>query len=64
MTMFATGGDSENTSACTISDEGVGQPDTRLHTGPVARLLARFSKWSEDYADYQMESGTWRKLAL
>lgn len=36
----------------------------KLHTGPVARLLARVSKWSNDYAEYQMDAGTWRKLAL
>ena len=38
--------------------------DTKLHTGPVARLLAQVSKWSSDYADYQMENGVWRKLAI
>ena len=38
--------------------------DSKAHTGPVARLLARVSKWSDDYADYQMETGTWRKLAI
>ena len=38
--------------------------DSKAHTGPVARLLARVSKWSGDYADYQMEVGVWRKLAL
>lgn len=38
--------------------------DAKAHNGPVARLLARVSKWSDDYADYQMETGTWRKLAI
>ncbi len=38
--------------------------DTKLHTGPVARLLAQVSKWSGEYADYQMENGVWRKLAI
>ena len=38
--------------------------DSKAHTGPVARLLARVSKWSGDYAEYQMEAGTWRKLAI
>ena len=37
---------------------------TRLHTGPVARLLSMVSKWNGEYVDYQMETGTWRKLAL
>ena len=38
--------------------------DSKLHTGPVARLLAQVSKLSGDYAEYQMEQGVWRKLAL
>ncbi len=38
--------------------------DFKAHTGLVARLLARVSKWSGDYADYQMESCVWRKLAI
>ena len=38
--------------------------DAKAHTGPVARLLARVSKWSGDYADYQMETGVWRKIAI
>ena len=36
----------------------------RLHRGPVARLLARVSRMSGEYADYQMETGVWRKLAI
>ena len=38
--------------------------DSKAHIGPVARLLARVSKWSDEYADYQMETGTWRKIAI
>ena len=38
--------------------------DTKLHTGPVARLLSGLAKWSNDYAHYQMENGVWRKLAI
>ncbi len=38
--------------------------DSEAHTGPVARLLARVSKGLGDYADYQMETCTWRKLAI
>ena len=38
--------------------------DSKAHTGPVARLLAKVSKLSDEYADYQMETGTWRKLAI
>ena len=38
--------------------------DAKAHTGPVARLLAKVSKLSDEYADYQMETGTWRKLAI
>ena len=36
----------------------------RLHRGPVSRLLARVSRMSGEYADYQMEAGVWRKLAI
>lgn len=34
------------------------------HSSPVARLLARVSKLSDTYAEYEMEQGVWRKLAL
>ena len=56
--------DSENATACSIAAEGVGKQDSRLHTGPGARLLARVSKWSDEYTNYQMDSCTWRKLSL
>ena len=36
----------------------------KLHTGPVARLLSKVSNSVGTYADYQMERGVWRKLAL
>ena len=36
----------------------------KLHTGPVAHLLSMVSKSVGTYADYQMERGVWRKLAL
>ena len=38
--------------------------DDKAHTSPVARLLARVSKLSGDYTDYQMETCIWRKLAI
>ena len=38
--------------------------DAKAHTGPFARLLARVSKWSDNYAEYQMERGVWRKIAI
>ena len=38
--------------------------DIKSHPGPVARLLAKVSKLNGEYADYQMEAGIWRKLAL
>jgi hypothetical protein len=46
------------------SEAPAAERDTRLHTGPVARLLAGLTKWSNDYAHYQMDSGNWRNLAL
>ena len=38
--------------------------DSQPHTGPIARLLAKVSRLNSDYANYQMETGIWRKLAL
>ena len=38
--------------------------DAKAHSGPVARLLARVSKGLGDYAEYQMEAGVWRKIAI
>ena len=52
---------SRNSSASEIP---TAERETKLHTGPVARLLAQVSKWSGEYADYQMENGVWRKLAI
>ena len=40
------------------------EQDPKLHTGPVARLLAYVTRWSSDYAHYQMDSGNWRNLGL
>lgn len=45
-------------------DRPVASEVGRLHRGPVARLLARVSRMSGEYADYQMEAGVWRKLAI
>ena len=52
---------SRNSNASDVPVEG---RDSKLNTGPVARLLARVSKWSSDYAEYQMENGVWRKIAI
>ena len=49
---------------CNASDVPVEGRDSKLNTGPAARLLARVSKWSSDYAEYQMENGVWRKIAI
>ena len=52
---------SQDTNATNIPVQG---QDAKLHNGPVARLLARVSKWSSEYAEYQMENGVWRKIAI
>ncbi len=49
---------------CGAPESPAAQQDSKLHAGPVARLLARVSRWSSEYADYQMENGSWRKLAI
>ena len=46
------------------TDAPAAPQDAKAHTGPVARLLAKVSKLSDEYADYQMETGTWRKIAI
>ena len=38
--------------------------DTKVHIGPVSRLLSKVSKWHDENVDYQMEAGMWRKLAI
>ena len=58
-----------NNAADAESDAAWGRPAAesesgRLHRGPVARLLARAARMSGEYADYQMEAGVWRKLAI
>ena len=35
-----------------------------VHGGPFARLLAKVARLNGEYAEYQMETGIWRKLAL
>lgn len=59
--------EASNAAADAGADAAGGRPaaaDGRLHRGPVARLLARVSRMSGEYADYQMEAGVWRKLAI
>ena len=38
--------------------------ESKPHVGAVARLLARFAKWSADYAEYQMEHVEERKMVI
>ncbi len=38
--------------------------DSKLHGGPVSRILSQVAKMHGDYIDYKMEAGIWRKLAL
>ena len=45
-------------------DAAADSQDYKAHPGPVARLLHQISKLNSEYADYQMEAGIWRKLAL
>ena len=56
----AEGGAAVDAAAAGVPAERAG----RLPGGAVARLLARVSRWSGEYADYQMEAGVWRKLSL
>lgn len=56
----AEGGAAVEAAAAVVQAERAG----RLPGGAVARLLARVSRWTGEYADYQMEAGVWRKLSL
>jgi hypothetical protein len=48
----------------TLGTASAAPQEAKAHNGPVARLLARVSKWSGDYADYQMATGAWRKISI
>ena len=56
------------TPAQVYPDPGVSNCDTVAKDakprGVVSRLLAQFSRMNDEYVDYQMEAGVWRKLAL
>ena len=53
-----------------VSEKDLKAPDangakgSEVHGGLIARLLARVSRLNGEYAEYQMEAGIWRKLAL
>ncbi len=64
MTTFTADRVFEGASNSTSSGEKLSMDESSLHNGPVARLLARVSRWSDLYASYQMESGAWRKMAV
>ena len=38
--------------------------DAKVHTGPVARLLAKVSRMGDVHAKYKLDKCTWRELAL
>ena len=40
------------------------EQEVKSHAGRLSRLLGRVSRWSDRYAEYEMERGVWRKLAL
>ena len=47
-----------------VNRETAEQANPKAQGGRIARLLAQVSKLSDGYAEYQMERGVWRKLAL
>ncbi len=47
-----------------VTKESAQEANPRPHGGTIARLLAQVSKLGDGYAEYQMERGVWRKLAL
>ena len=38
--------------------------DAKVHTGPVARLLAKVSHWAGEYSEYQFENCYSRRMVL
>ena len=40
------------------------EQNTKTHTGPISRMLAKVSKWSMEYADYHYERCDWRRMAI
>ena len=47
-----------------VSDAAIAVKSATPRSGVVSRLLAQFSRMNDEYVDYQMEAGVWRKLAL
>ncbi len=47
-----------------VTRESAEETNLKAHGGRIARLLAQVSKLGDGYAEYQMERGVWRKLAL
>ena len=46
------------------SDAAIAVKNAKPRSGVVSRLLAQVSRMNDEYVDYQMEAGVWRKLAL
>ena len=38
--------------------------DSGLHTGPIARLLAGFSRLAEEHAAYKLSRCEWRQISI
>ena len=38
--------------------------EARLHSGPIARLLAGFSKLAEEHAAYKLSKCEWRQISI
>ena len=47
-----------------VTRESTEETNLKSHGGRIARLLAQVSKLGDMHAEYQMERGVWRKLAL
>ena len=47
-----------------VPESNTAAQDVKPRSNVVARLLAQFSRMNDEYVDYQMEAGVWRKLAL
>ena len=46
------------------SEARIAVKDVKPRSSVVSRLLAQLSRMNDEYVDYQMEAGVWRKLAL
>ena len=55
----------EKTSTDSVEDANRPEAEsTRLHSGPIARLLAGVARLGEEHASYKLSKCTWRTISV